>query len=330
MNNANTALSYKEILKSIEDPLKKVEDILIKNLVSDIPLLTEVSQYILQAGGKRFRPALLLLASGTVGDISEKACVAGAVIEYIHTATLLHDDVVDNADLRRSKKAARSIWGNEASVLVGDYLFTVSFQFLAELEDLDLIRILSKATTTMAKGEIIQLERNNAEATEKEYLQIIEYKTASLIGTAMSLGAKIAGGSKENQNALYHSGINIGMAFQMVDDALDYDVENVKIGKEPGTDLKERKITLPLSHLIEKSEPEDRQNVLKILAEDVIDDNHVQTVCQLMNKYKSIQYTLDRAKEYSEKAITCIANLPNNEYKLGIELLSKFIISRKV
>jgi octaprenyl-diphosphate synthase len=256
-------------------------------------------------------------------------CTTEAVIEYIHTATLLHDDVVDNADLRRSKKAARSIWGNEASVLVGDYLFTVSFQYLAEFEDPELIKILSAATTTMARGEIIQLARNNASANEDDYLKIIHYKTASLIGTAMLLGAKLAGADQEAISMLYDCGLNLGMAFQMIDDALDYDIKAAKTGKDTGTDIKERKITLPLSHLIEKSVKSDRKAVRAVLEKDLITDDDVKQVYLLMEKYGSIAYTLNRAQQYSAAAKSSLVKLPDSIYRTSISQLSDFIISRK-
>lgn len=321
--------SYESILSPIRDDMQRVEQYLLQNLETDIPLLREVSQYILKAGGKRFRPALLLFAAAATGKIDDKACQAAAVIEYIHTATLLHDDVVDNADLRRSKKAARSIWGNEASVLVGDYLFTVSFQYLADLEDPELIKILSRATTTMARGEIIQLERDNRTATEGDYLKIIEYKTASLLGTAMGLGAKIAGASTSERDLLYQCGINMGMAFQMIDDALDYAIIEAKTGKDIGTDLKERKITLPLSHLIDRAEGSDKTVVSDILDKDLITDEHVRQVHELMNRYGSIQYTQNQAEQYAEKAKENVAGLSNSVYKTGIMQLADFIISRK-
>ncbi|MBU2514062.1 polyprenyl synthetase family protein [bacterium] len=329
MNKEPKQLTYQKILQPIEKPLQNVEDILLKKLTTDIHLLTEVSQYILSAGGKRFRPALLLLAAGSMGRIDHKACVTAAVVEYIHTATLLHDDVVDNADFRRSKKAARSIWGNEASVLVGDYLFTISFQLLSEFEDPKLIAELSHATTLMAKGEIIQLERENDNTTEEEYLKIIHYKTASLIGTATKLGGMIAEASTDQQNALYDCGINIGMAFQMIDDALDYDIKNANTGKDKGTDLKERKITLPLSHLLKNASEKDKNSVTEILNMDVITDDHVKEVCHLMGRYNSINYVLERARTFSEKAKSNIASFPDTDYKSGICNLADFVISRK-
>ncbi len=330
MNKHIKPLDYNTILKSIKEPLQKVEEILIGKLQTDISLLKEVSHYILKAGGKRVRPALLLLAGGAVGKIDEKTCISAAIIEYIHTATLLHDDVVDNADFRRSKKAARSIWGNEAAVLVGDYLFTISFQYLADFENTELVSLLSTATTAMAKGEIIQLERDNSNTSEEEYLEIIHNKTASLIGAAMIIGAKLAGADEEQSDKLYKCGINIGMAFQMIDDALDYDIKNAKTGKSFGTDLKERKMTLPLSHLIENGSGKDSERVLKILDIDEITDQHVTEVYELMEKYQSIVYTIKRAEQYSNAAKDCLNGFTDSIYIQSIKQMSDFIISRKV
>ena len=270
MDDQQKTPDYNEILKPIKGSLKRVEEIILKNLETDVPLLSEVSQYILTSGGKRIRPALLLLTAGFVGEINEKACVSASIIEYIHTATLLHDDVVDNAELRRSRKAARSIWGNEISVLVGDYLFSISFQHMAGLKDNALIEALSSATTKMARGEIIQLDRDNSNTSEQEYLEIIYYKTASLMGTSMLIGGISNGVDADTEDALYRCGTNIGMAFQLVDDALDYDIGNTKLGKQQGTDLKERKITLPLSHLLENSSVNDKRKIKAILATDKI------------------------------------------------------------
>jgi octaprenyl-diphosphate synthase len=330
MTKNNNPLNYTSILLPIKEPLQEVEQILIGKLQADIPLLKEVSHYILKAGGKRIRPALLLLASGAVGDINDKAGVCAAIIEYIHTATLLHDDVVDNADLRRSKKAARSIWGNEAAVLVGDYLFTISFQYLAEFKNTELVTLLSQATTAMAKGEIIQLERDNNNTSEAEYLEIIHNKTASLMGAAMIIGAKIAEGSDEQCKCLYDCGINIGMAFQMIDDALDYDLKEAKTGKNFGTDLKERKMTLPLSHLIENASQKDCLKVKEILDEEKITDSHVRIVHDLMQEYGSISYTIDRAEFYANAAKSSLGELTESSYLESIKQLTDFIVCRKV
>lgn len=321
-------LPLDEILKPIKTDLDRVEALIMENLETDIPLLTQVGQYILQSGGKRVRPALLLFAAKTVGSLNENAYLAANVIEYIHTATLLHDDVVDNAELRRSKKSARSIWGNEASVLVGDYLFTVSFKYISAFKNHDIVETLSVATTQMARGEILQLTRDNAETTEAEYMEIIFHKTASLMAAAMEIGATIGGATQEQRTALYECGKNIGIAFQLIDDALDYDIGNQKLGKPIGVDLKERKITLPLSHLLKNATKTKKEVVLDILDKDDINDDDVKEVQKLMEEYQSITYTIDRSKFFIDSALEQLKILPENKYRDCIEALANFIVYR--
>lgn len=329
MNTPQPTQNIDEILSPIRESLDKVEEFLINDLEVEVPLLSEVGQYILKSGGKRVRPALLLFAAGSIGKIDDNAYLAAGIIEYIHTATLLHDDVVDNADLRRSKKSARTIWGNEASVLVGDYLFGASFKNLAKLSDIRLIKILSDASAYMAKGEIKQLARDNSETTEKEYLEIIFYKTASLMAAAMQMGAILGGADQIQQDELYKCGKEIGLAFQLVDDALDYDIKNKDLGKQQGTDLKERKMTLPLSHLLDNASMSERQELLGILNGKEITDDHLFRVSDLIEQYGSIKYTLERAKTHIAEAKAAIKNLPQTEFRNGIEHLADFIVYRR-
>ncbi|OGG93568.1 MAG: hypothetical protein A2527_11720 [Candidatus Lambdaproteobacteria bacterium RIFOXYD2_FULL_50_16] len=317
-----------DILAPIQVELDQVEKLVMQNLETDIDLLTQVGQYILGAGGKRVRPAMLLFAAGSLGKISQDACQTANIIEYIHTATLLHDDVVDNADMRRSKKAARSIWGNEASVLVGDYLFTVSFKYLSALGEMKLIEALSKTTTLMARGEILQLIRTNDQATEADYLEIVFHKTATLMGAAMEMGAILAGGSDKQASLYYEIGKNIGMAFQIVDDALDYQVDNQKTGKERGTDLKERKITLPLSRLLEMASPKDKEAVLDILDLDEIGDLEVGQIAEWIKEYKVTEYCLGRAEDYVALAKKDLKQLPENIYTQSIASLAEYVVFR--
>lgn len=320
--------NLQNILAPAENNLKSVEALLMKNLEAEIPLLTEIGHYIIQSGGKRLRPALSLLAAGAFGLDDERACLAASVIEYIHTASLLHDDVVDHAEMRRSKKTARTVWGNEASVLVGDYLFTISFKYLAELKSMGVIEIMAKATSMMARGEILQLIRSYETASEEEYLEIVIHKTACLIGGGMCIGAILGDGTPEQVDALYNCGLSIGIAYQMVDDTLDYSLERGKIGKPMGIDLKERKITLPLSHLLEKASLEDKTIVLDILDADEINDDNVLTVTKLMHKYQSLEYAKSEARKYVEKAKKGLNVIPDNKYKKSIIQIADYIVER--
>ncbi|MGK0289225.1 MAG: octaprenyl-diphosphate synthase [bacterium] len=327
MNAPQEIPSIKEILAPVQPYLDIVEQMVVSNLDSDIPLLKEIGEYILKSGGKRLRPALLLLASGSLGTIGDKACRAATALEYIHTATLLHDDVVDNADIRRNKKAARSIWGNEAAVLVGDYLYTVSFKHMSEFDNIQVIKDLSRATTMMAQGEILQLTRTYLSTSIEDYLKIVLYKTASLMGTAMSIGGILAGASQEQVEALIQCGENLGIAFQMVDDTLDY-LDTNATGKEIGVDLKERKITLPLSHLLENAKPVDKAKVLEILEQKEITDEHVEFVSKLMQDYKSLPYTLEVAQTYVNKALEYLEILPDSQYRESIKQVAQYILYR--
>ena len=330
MGEAKKPSALGTILKPIQSHLDSVEDMVLNNLETDIPLLTEVGQYILKSGGKRVRPAMLFFAAGAVGEMKHETALAANIIEYIHTATLLHDDVVDNADLRRSKKSARSIWGNEASVLVGDYLFTVSFKYLAQIDNMRMVKELSAATTYMARGEILQLTRSYETASIEDYLEIVFHKTASLMGAAMAMGGISTNCTEEQRAALYECGKQIGMAFQLVDDALDYEVQNEKLGKNRGTDLKERKITMPLSHLLKNTSDADRESVLDILDEEVITDDHVEEVSRLIGQYKSCEYTIEQAEKYIESAIDALNTIPENVYRDGIVNLARFVVDRKI
>ena len=322
--------SFYEILSPISEPLKKVEELVIENLESQVPLLTEIAKYIMEAGGKRVRPALVLLSAAVVGEITEETCKAANIVEYLHTASLLHDDVVDNADLRRSKKTARTVWGNEASVLVGDYLFAFSFKYLGSLNNPKLFDVLSTTATQMTSGEIIQLSMDNTVATEQDYLDVIFFKTASLMSASMEMGAILGGGTEEQQKVLAECGKNIGMAFQLVDDALDYDINNIAMGKKQGTDLKERKITLPLNHLLNTARPAEISEVKAILEGDTITDQHVNRVCELIAYHKSNEYTLGRAVNYTKEVKNLLSEFPDNVYSTSIAQLADFIVYRKL
>jgi len=323
-----TTISLTDILAPIQSELARVEELVMQNLETEIPLLTEVGQYILKAGGKRVRPAMLLFAAGSLGELTDDCCQAANIVEYIHTATLLHDDVVDNADLRRSKKSARSIWGNEASVLVGDYLFTVSFKFLAQLEQMPLVHAMSKTTTLMARGEILQLTRTNDTATEADYLEIVYHKTATLMGAAMQMGAILAGANEALSDTYYQVGKDVGMAFQIIDDALDYQLDNAGLGKEQGTDLKERKITMPLSRLLETASAQDKEKVLDILDEDHITDEDVVKIGSMMQQYDVVPYCMGRAADYIVTAKQGISLMPQNKYTTSMAQLADFVVSR--
>ena len=259
------------VLAIIEEDLKNVELQFIKYLQSDVPLISKIAEYVFSSGGKRIRPALLLLSARLCNYNGNRHVPFASVIEFIHTATLLHDDVIDKAQLRRGIASANTLWGNEASVLVGDYLFSKSFSIMVDEGNLDLLRALSNATTTIAEGEVLQLvSMNNLHITQDHYIEVIKNKTAILLATACQAGAILGMVSAEFETALQNFGLELGIAFQLIDDTLDYVSSEEKFGKSIGHDLKEGKITLPLIHTLKNCSPVERAEIATILDKDTL------------------------------------------------------------
>lgn len=318
----------RQLLDSIESELQQIESSIFDHFQIGLPLLEEVSSHILKAGGKRLRPVLLVLAARLFGKQGDAVIHAAKAIEYLHTATLLHDDVVDGAETRRSQKAASRIWGNHASVASGDYLLSKSFQMLADLRQLKILETLSHTTTLMAKGEILQLARVHQAPNQDQYLEIILNKTASLFGSAMKIGALLGEASEEQQQALYDYGIALGLAFQIVDDTLDYSNDPEKTGKPVGIDLKERKVTLPLSLLLQQAKPEEVSAIEAILEEGTITDAHVQQVIAWMRSYNCLEQSLDAARRYIQEAQACLDIIPESNNKQYLREITEFVVQR--
>jgi octaprenyl-diphosphate synthase len=318
------------LLEDVQPDLARVEEEILRHLSTEIPLLNEVGKYILASGGKRLRPAVSLYASKIFGGAGDAVVVAAAALEYLHTATLLHDDVVDGAETRRSQKAARMVWGNQASVLVGDYLLATAFRSLTLLGNAKVLDVISHSTTLMAKGEILQLVRRYDTATEGDYLAIIVHKTACLFAAAAQIGACYAGAGEAEQLALYGYGNELGIAFQIVDDALDYVEERGKIGKPLGIDLKERKVTLPLSRLMKVAAPAERTRLLAMLGQPAIGDDDVREVIALMAAHRVLPYTLSEARRYAERAKEHLAALPVGRPRSTLAQLADFVVEREL
>ena len=321
-------MNLNKILDSVSDDLFRVEQAILHYVQTDIPLLTNIAEYILEAGGKRLRPALVLLSAKLFGYNGKKTIQAAQVVEYLHTATLLHDDVIDNADMRRSQKAARNIWGNEASVLVGDYLFSMVFQMLTQLKNLEVLEVMSHTTTLMAKGELLQLTRPYDSVNEEDYVEFIISKTACLFASALKMGAVLAQAPRQAQQQLYDYGMAIGLAFQVVDDTLDYMEEEAQTGKSLGIDLKERKITLPLIHLLKEASSSDKTRLDSILSGKIITNEHVQEVVKMMESYGSTAYSIQVAQKYANTAQTCLLSLPTSPIKQMLTDIANFIVIR--
>jgi octaprenyl-diphosphate synthase len=318
------------LLDSIKPDLAQVETEILSHLNTEIPLLNEVGQYILNSGGKRLRPAVAIFAARLFQGSDSRVHKAAAALEYLHTATLLHDDVVDQADTRRARKAARILWGNPASVLVGDYLLATAFRSLTLLGEMRVLDVISHATTLMAKGEILQLIRRFDTATEADYLAIIIHKTACLFAAAAQIGGMLGGAGPEEQRALYDYGNDLGIAFQVVDDALDYVEDRAKIGKPLGIDLKERKVTLPLSRLLQVASAPQRARVVAVLNKPAVEDGDVREVVAMMREHQVLEYTLAEARKYVQRAKNRLAGHPTLAGAAPLAHLADFVVEREL
>lgn len=309
-----------------------VDALIRRRLASDVVLINQVAEYIVGAGGKRLRPMLLLLANGALGGtggrgIGEHAHQLAAVVEFIHTATLLHDDVVDESDLRRGRKTANAVWGNAASVLVGDFLYSRSFQLMVELERMAVMQILADTTNRIAEGEVLQLLHvRNPDTDEAAYLRVIERKTAVLFAAATRLGALLADADEATCDALHDYGMNLGYAFQIADDVLDYASDAATLGKNLGDDLAEGKATLPLIHAIAHSDEATRARLRHAVEHG--DTDAMPDVLAAIHATGGLDYSRRRAQEYAQAAERALDGLDENDYTLALRGLARYAVSR--
>lgn len=309
------------------DDMGAVDALIRRRLASDVVLINQVAEYIVGAGGKRLRPMLLLLAAGALGHRGPQAHQLAAVIEFIHTATLLHDDVVDESDLRRGRKTANAVWGNAASVLVGDFLYSRSFQLMVELERLEVMQILADTTNRIAEGEVLQLLHvRNPDTDEPAYLRVIERKTAVLFAAATRLGALLAGADAGLQQRLHDYGMALGYAFQIADDVLDYASDAQILGKNLGDDLAEGKATLPLIHAIAHSD-EGARAVLRAAVEHG-DSDAMPQVLAAIHATGGLAYSRKRAQDYADAAEAALDGLEDNDYVAALRGLARYAVSR--
>ncbi|MDB2405008.1 polyprenyl synthetase family protein [Alphaproteobacteria bacterium] len=314
----------KNLLNISKKQIEQVNDIIIENMQSDIPLIPELAGYLINAGGKRIRPILVCVSYGlfkdkqTDNDINHIPLYS-ACVEFIHTATLLHDDVVDESDLRRGQKTAHNIWGNQAAVLVGDFLFSRAFQLMVDANNSKATKILANASTKLAEGEILQLlTTNNLNTTEDKYIEMISAKTAVLFSASCKIGALLAGANEQDCQKLNNYGENLGIAFQMIDDALDYLQNNNEIDKNIGDDFKEGKITMPLLKVLQDGNDDEQKFLVRCIKKMQQNENDLETMLSYINKYDAIEYTLNKALKYAKIAKQSIANFPNNDYKKAL------------
>lgn len=305
-----------------------VDSLIRRRLASDVVLVNQIGEHIVAAGGKRLRPMLLLLAGRALGHAGADAHQLAAVIEFIHTATLLHDDVVDESDLRRGRKTANALWGNAPSVLVGDFLYSRSFQLMVELDRIEVMRILADTTNAIAEGEVLQLLHvRNPDTDEPAYLRVIERKTAVLFAAATRLGALLGGADAETQQRFHDYGMNLGYAFQIADDVLDYSADETDLGKHLGDDLAEGKATLPLIHAIAHSPPEVAGRLRGIVENG--DASAMPEVLAAINATGGLDYSRARANEYAEAAERALEGLEDNDGVAALRGLAHYAVDRK-
>ncbi|WP_305909324.1 octaprenyl diphosphate synthase [Methylomarinum sp. Ch1-1] len=325
--NASAPIDFNSIKNLTTAEAKAVDRLILDELSSDVVLINQMGHYIIGSGGKRLRPMLLLLAAKALGETRHDHLVLAAVIEFIHTATLLHDDVVDESDLRRGKDSANAVWGNAASVLVGDYLYSSAFEMMVRTNNMRVMEILSKTTTAIAEGEVLQLLNcNNPETTEQKYLEVIARKTAILFSAATRLAAVLSDADAQTEEALATYGQELGVAFQLIDDALDYKANAEELGKNLGDDLAEGKPTLPLIHAIQHGTPEQAATVTNAIKQG--SREAFAEVYEIVKATNAIEYTEKCADDAAQKAIDALACLPDSEYKQALEQLARFSVQR--
>ncbi|MCE5182187.1 MAG: octaprenyl diphosphate synthase [Betaproteobacteria bacterium] len=320
-------MSLETIRSPIESDMLVVDEVIRKRLHSDVVLIRQISEYIIGSGGKRLRPALVLLSAGTFGYSGGYQHELAAVIEFIHTATLLHDDVVDESNLRRGNATANALFGNAASVLVGDFLYSRAFQMMVGAGNMRVMEVLADATNTIAEGEVLQLLNcNDADIDEARYVQVIHYKTAKLFEAATRLGAILGGSSSVNEEAMAAYGMHLGTAFQLIDDVLDYSGDHVETGKNVGDDLAEGKPTLPLIYAMKNGTAEQAAVVRNAIEHGGLDE--LDAVMAAIRETGALDYVKNRAQAEAQAACDAIAHLPHSKYKQSLLQLADFAVTR--
>ena len=321
-------MSVQQLFAPIAADMQAVDTVIRNRLHSDVALIRRIAEYIVGSGGKRLRPALVLYAAGALGYRGVHHHELAAVVEFIHTASLLHDDVVDESDLRRGKRTANAAFGNASAVLVGDFLYSRAFQMMVGVNEMRVMRVLADATNIIAEGEVLQLLNcHNADVEVDDYLQVIRFKTAKLFEAATRLGGILAGASPEVEEGLAAFGMHIGTAFQLVDDVLDYSGEEADTGKHIGDDLAEGKPTLPLIHVMKHGSPGHAACVRHAIESGGRDD--FAAVLQAIRASGAIEATRKAAEDEAERALNALNVLPSSVFKSSLVELSKFAVARK-
>lgn len=320
---------YQKFRAAVEPDFQAVNKFVVEQLHSNVPLVENIGHYIVDAGGKRLRPLLVLLSARACGISNEQHIPMAAVVEFIHTATLLHDDVVDMSTLRRGRPTVNAEWNNPSSVLVGDFIYSRAFQVLVQIGDMRIMEIMADTTNRIAEGEVLQLiSKTNTDVSESTYSQVIQSKTAILFQAAAQCGAILGGASEDNCEALKTFGNHLGIAFQLIDDALDYDGDAEAMGKNVGDDLAEGKPTLPLIYAMENGSPEEVELIRAALTAKSLDKELLQNVIQIVRNSDALSYTRDKAQQEVDNALQCLENLPASTFRDSMADLARFAMSR--
>ena len=326
--SSKTTIDFNSIKKLTENEAKAVDDLILEELSSDVDLINKIGHYIIGSGGKRLRPMVLLLAAKALNETNEHHITLATVIEFLHTATLLHDDVIDESNMRRGKKSANAVWGNSASVLVGDFLYSNAFHMMIRTRNFQVMEIVSQTTSELTEGEILQLLNcHNPDTTEAQYLAVIIRKTAILFKAAARLAAIMSNATTKETQGLMDYGQHLGIAFQLIDDALDYTAKSSEeLGKNLGDDLAEGKPTLPLIYAIKQASSEKAQIIINAIKNGSRDS--FKAVYEVVKSTHAIEDTLQRADEEAEKAIMALSALEDSVYKAALISLAKFSVQR--
>ncbi len=323
-------LTGKEIFDLVRSDLQKVEEEFCQQSVSSVRSITEIGQYLQVSGGKRLRPALVLLSSKMCGYEGPAAIRLAAVVELIHTATLVHDDVIDEADIRRGRPSTNSRWGNHMSVLAGDWLYMQAFNIALAERNFKILDLLIGLTQVMVEGELLQLNHlRKIDMTEDEYLELIYRKTACLFSACLRLGALLGGKGEEEEIKLGSYGTNLGLAFQLIDDVLDFTSSEEKLGKPTGNDLREGKVTLPLIYLLRNCRPGEAAKVSRVLAEGGFDSVRFLEILELFERYGTLRAARDKAQQFADLARGCLEDFADSQYRDVLRSLADFIVERE-
>jgi octaprenyl-diphosphate synthase len=323
------SLALSQIFEPIRADLERVDREFGRHVESQVELIPTIGKYIQTSGGKRIRPALLLMSSRVSGYEGDRAVLYAAVVEFIHTATLVHDDIIDDSELRRGRLAVHSRWGNDITVLLGDYLYIKSMAMALTHDTLDLVRVLCDVTLRMIEGELYQLTKNgDADITEEEHFDIIRRKTAYLFGGCGQIGGMLGKVSKEREEALREYGFDLGIAFQIVDDLLDFTGDAAALGKPIAADLREGKMTLPLIHLLQQDEEVGEAIVRDIIGSRTTTEEQWAELLRILNEHRAIDYAMRRAVEYAERAKKHLHVFPSSAERDALLALPDYILSR--